>query len=331
MQVRDGPAAVRGDARRGNATGREAGKAAEGEPRVRRPAALPDSNPSRKEDSCFADPRSLVRSCGAGAGCARRQRQDPRRRQDDDDLRRRAAARDRRQRPPGARRRQPAGEFYYGMTTSSFGDYVSQIGRYPAAGSTGWVFKVNGVSPPVGADKVALKDGDLVLWYWATFGPAGGPPTLELQRLPGTATSSSRSPTPASARGRAATLLADGKRFRTRGRACIGRHAGLVRATLPAPSARTPCSDPARARRARRPRPPRRLRWRRRGGGTATLWVTRDRGAELLLEAEVDAGQTLMHALDPRSTSRRATADASSSRSTGSRAASRASATGSGS
>ena len=70
------------------------------------------------------------------------------------------------------------------MTTSSFGDYVSQIGKYPASESTGWVFKVNGVSPPVGADKVTLKDGDIVLWYYATFGPAGGPPTLELQRLP---------------------------------------------------------------------------------------------------------------------------------------------------
>ena len=32
--------------------------------------------------------------------------------------------------------------------------------------------------------------------------------------------------------------------------------------------------------------------------GTATLWVTRERGAELLLEAEVEAGQTLMRALD---------------------------------
>jgi hypothetical protein len=31
--------------------------------------------------------------------------------------------------------------------------------------------------------------------------------------------------------------------------------------------------------------------------GTATLWVTRDRGGELLHEAEVDAGQTLMRAL----------------------------------
>lgn len=34
--------------------------------------------------------------------------------------------------------------------------------------------------------------------------------------------------------------------------------------------------------------------------GTATLWVTRDRGAELVLEAEVPAGQTLMRALASR-------------------------------
>ncbi len=32
--------------------------------------------------------------------------------------------------------------------------------------------------------------------------------------------------------------------------------------------------------------------------GTATLWVTRDRGAEVLHEATVEAGQTLMRALD---------------------------------
>ena len=32
--------------------------------------------------------------------------------------------------------------------------------------------------------------------------------------------------------------------------------------------------------------------------GTATLWVTRDRGAEVLLDAKVDAGQTLMRALN---------------------------------
>jgi hypothetical protein len=128
-----------------------------------------------------------------------------------------------------------AGEFFYGTTTASFGTYVSQIGKYAAGGASGWAFKVNGVSPPVGADQVALKDGDVVLWYWATFGPAGGPPTLELQRLPGNCYVVD-SVTDAGKRARAtnATLTADGKRVRPRsGRACIGRHVGLVRATAP--------------------------------------------------------------------------------------------------
>jgi hypothetical protein len=125
-----------------------------------------------------------------------------------------------------------AGEFHYAISTASFGDYVSQIGKYPAEGSSGWVFKVNGSSPPVGADKVVLKDGDVVLWYYATFGPSGGPPTLELQRLPANCYVV-QSVNDAGKRTRAsgAMLTVDGKRFRTRqGRACIGRHNGLVRA-----------------------------------------------------------------------------------------------------
>jgi len=128
-----------------------------------------------------------------------------------------------------------AGEFYYGMTTSSFGDYVSQIGKYPAAGTSGWAFKVNGVSPPVGADKVALKDGDVVLWYFATFGTAGGPPTLELQRLPGNCyVVQSVNDAGKKARAATATLVVDGKRFRAQnGRGCVGKHAGLVRAVAP--------------------------------------------------------------------------------------------------
>ena len=73
-----------------------------------------------------------------------------------------------------------AGEFYYHVTTTSFGPYVDQVGRYGGAASSGWVFKVDGASPPVGADKVALKDGDTVLWYYADFGANGGPPTLAL-------------------------------------------------------------------------------------------------------------------------------------------------------
>ncbi len=75
-----------------------------------------------------------------------------------------------------------AAEFYAHVTTTSFGPYIDQIGYYPGAGSAGWVFKVNGVSPPVGADQVTLKDGDTVLWYYAVFGASGGPSTLALTR-----------------------------------------------------------------------------------------------------------------------------------------------------
>ncbi|HUK98885.1 MAG TPA: DUF4430 domain-containing protein [Gaiellaceae bacterium] len=77
------------------------------------------------------------------------------------------------------------GEFYYHVTVTGFGPYVDQIGRYPGSGSSGWVFKVDNASPPVGADKVVLKDGDDVLWYYATFGPNGGPPTLQLNAATG--------------------------------------------------------------------------------------------------------------------------------------------------
>jgi Domain of unknown function (DUF4430) len=73
------------------------------------------------------------------------------------------------------------GELYYHVTTTSFGPYVDQVGLYGGDASSGWVFKVDDASPPVGADQVQLKDGDRVLWYYATFGATGGPPTLEVK------------------------------------------------------------------------------------------------------------------------------------------------------
>jgi hypothetical protein len=128
-----------------------------------------------------------------------------------------------------------AGEFYYHVTTTSFGPYVDQVGRYVAGGSNGWVFKVNGTSPPVGADKVTLKDGDRVLWYWATFGPKGGPPTLSLRAGPKRncyrvlAQDDKGRTTPA----RGARLHLDSRSVPARtGSACIGAHRGLVTATL---------------------------------------------------------------------------------------------------
>jgi hypothetical protein len=126
------------------------------------------------------------------------------------------------------------GEFYYHVTETSFGPYVDQIGRYSGEGASGWVFKVNGVSPPVGADQVQLSDGDRVLWYYATFGPSGGPPTLRLSRQARgcyrvVAQDDQGRATPA----RGAVLTLDGRRVRTKSaRACPGPHRGLVRATL---------------------------------------------------------------------------------------------------
>jgi hypothetical protein len=127
-----------------------------------------------------------------------------------------------------------AGEFYYHVTTTGLGPYVDQIGRYPAGGSSGWVFKVNGVSPPVGADAIVLKPGDRVLWYWATFGSSGGPKTLELRRAKrGCYRVLAQDDAGKSSTARGAVLHVDGRSVRTRaGSACVGAHRGLVRATL---------------------------------------------------------------------------------------------------
>jgi Domain of unknown function (DUF4430) len=76
-------------------------------------------------------------------------------------------------------------ELFYRMDTASFGTYVVQIGRLAGEGASGWVYKVNGVSPPVGADAFTLEQGDEVLWYYATFGDTGGPLTLDLRRVEG--------------------------------------------------------------------------------------------------------------------------------------------------
>ena len=128
-----------------------------------------------------------------------------------------------------------AGEFYYHVAIASFGQYVDQIGHYPASGSSGWVFKVNGVSPSVGADAVQLKNGDRVLWYWADFGPTGGPKTLELKagakrncyRV--IAQDDTGKTTPA----RSALLHVGARSVVARtGSACVGKHSGLVTATL---------------------------------------------------------------------------------------------------
>jgi hypothetical protein len=127
-----------------------------------------------------------------------------------------------------------AGEFYYHVKSTSFGRYVDQIGRYVATGSSGWAFKVNGVAPPVGADAVTLKPGDHVLWYWATFGPKGGPETLVLKRTKRDCYRVLAQDDEGALRVARGAILHVGRRAvrAGSGSACIGRHNGLVRATL---------------------------------------------------------------------------------------------------
>ncbi len=125
------------------------------------------------------------------------------------------------------------GEFYVQVTQASFGQYVSQVGKYPGAGASGWVFKVNGASPPVGADQVTLKDGDEVLWYFATFGDAGGPPTLSLKAAAANCyTVSSFNDAGKSSAASGAQVKVDGRRYKAsaNGGVCVGKHVGTVRA-----------------------------------------------------------------------------------------------------
>ncbi|MBA3717236.1 MAG: DUF4430 domain-containing protein [Actinobacteria bacterium] len=133
-----------------------------------------------------------------------------------------------------------AGEFYYHVTETAFGPYVDQIGLFPSGGVTGWVYKVNGVSPPVGADQYVVKPGDKVLWYFATFGPTGGPPTLELERAAQSCyrvysvdDAGTRAPAVGAVLhvGSKRTVATQGATQTVLG--CVGKHRGLlVRATL---------------------------------------------------------------------------------------------------
>jgi hypothetical protein len=128
-----------------------------------------------------------------------------------------------------------AGEFYYHVTQTSFGPYVDQIGRYPGAGSTGWVFKVNNASPPVGADKVTLSDGDTVLWYYADFSSGSGPKTLGLVATrPGCYRVVAYDDTGKGAPAPGSVLHVDGRTANgSFTSTCIGPHRGLVKATAP--------------------------------------------------------------------------------------------------
>jgi Ca2+-binding RTX toxin-like protein len=53
----------------------------------------------------------------------------------------------------------------------SFGLFVCALGRLESSSTAYWLYKVNHVSPEVGADQYTLDDGDAVLWFFQDTTP----------------------------------------------------------------------------------------------------------------------------------------------------------------
>ena len=176
MQVRDGPAAVRGDApppRRHWATAWEGGGGGASSQKTCRRPAYP--NPSRKEDSW---PDGSRCSCVLSASsCLPRRYAATVKVRVEGKTQHALSARPRsrvtasRTRWRRSSRPRCSASSTTTSPTTSFGPYVDQVGLYGGDASSGWVFKVDDASPPVGADQVQLKDGDRVLWYYADVRP----------------------------------------------------------------------------------------------------------------------------------------------------------------
>ena len=59
--------------------------------------------------------------------------------------------------------------YTYEIKDTSFGPYLVRIANDKAEGSKGWLYRVDGVLPNVGAADFALSGGEHVLWYYGEF------------------------------------------------------------------------------------------------------------------------------------------------------------------
>lgn len=59
--------------------------------------------------------------------------------------------------------------YTYHIADMSWGLYLDQINSDAAQGLIGWLYLVNNISPPYGADNYILQTGDNVLWYYGDF------------------------------------------------------------------------------------------------------------------------------------------------------------------
>ena len=57
----------------------------------------------------------------------------------------------------------------YHLQSSSLGEYVDEIAGEKAGGASGWLYRVNGAMPAVGAGSYKLSDGDTVRWYFGNL------------------------------------------------------------------------------------------------------------------------------------------------------------------
>ena len=60
--------------------------------------------------------------------------------------------------------------YTYTIQDTAFGPYLSAINSEQAQGMSGWMYFVNNISQPVGAQDYILNEGDEVLWYYGEWG-----------------------------------------------------------------------------------------------------------------------------------------------------------------
>ena len=255
VRIRDGPAAVRGDAPAPRRHWPRAGKAAEGEPRVRRPAARRAPEPLAEGGFVLRRPVAALVAALAGASllaapARRRARAHSRRGQDADDLRRRPS----RASTPRTRSRRSSARAPRASSTTTYAD-ASSARTSTRSAATRPRARPAGSSRSTGLAagrrrQRRAEDGDDVLWYWAEFGrPAGRRRSRSQRGAAAAATACSARTTPAPrAAATGAVLRVDGRRVRTRagsGRApARAGTAGSSARRSPARFARTPCDEP---------------------------------------------------------------------------------------
>ncbi|MFA6254980.1 MAG: DUF4430 domain-containing protein [Patescibacteria group bacterium] len=60
--------------------------------------------------------------------------------------------------------------YTYTITQESYGPYLRAINDEQAQGTSGWLYFVDNISPPIGADSYTLAAGDEVLFYYGEWG-----------------------------------------------------------------------------------------------------------------------------------------------------------------